>query len=119
VVEIVPPADQLRVLFVADPSYVVFRPRIATEHDWLDVPLYLPFKAFILEEPYVRRNAKRREILKVECPEHGQKAVQSPVHKTEIKYQCPPIPIKLLKLPGRFTSRARCPSLKTLKLPQI
>jgi hypothetical protein len=28
-----------------------------------------------------------------------------------------PAPIKLLKLPGRFTSRARCSSLKTLKAP--
>jgi hypothetical protein len=66
VVKIVPPADQLRVLFVADPGYVVFRPGIAAEHDWLDVPLYLPFKAFILEELYVGRNVKWREILKVE-----------------------------------------------------
>jgi hypothetical protein len=65
-VEIVPPSGQLSVLFVADPSYVIFRLGIASERDWLDVPLYLPFKAFSLDEVYVGRNVKRRQILKVE-----------------------------------------------------
>jgi hypothetical protein len=65
-VEIVPPSDQPSVLFVADPSYVIFRLGIAAERDWLDVPLYLPFKAFSLDEVYVWRNVKRRQILKVE-----------------------------------------------------
>ena len=64
--EIVPPSDQLGVLFVADPNYVVFGLGIATERDGLDLPLYLPLKAFILDEVYVWRNVKRRKILKVE-----------------------------------------------------
>jgi hypothetical protein len=40
----------LSVLFVADPSYVIFRLGMAAERDWLDVPLYLPFKALGLDE---------------------------------------------------------------------
>ena len=51
---------------MADPSYVVFRLGIAAKHNWLDVPLYLSFKAFILKESFTWRNVKRRKILEIE-----------------------------------------------------